>query len=196
MYGYTSIDLDALQRAELQDLRKILGRLTDYCDQRITLLGGIGDSALCQKRMDEIYATLPAWAQWGKQAPKFEPFTEGVRSSIVKAQDEAKQRGSSTIGTVDLLLGVLTIVQIDGIDLDRVRRDARSATVGGGDSTPDGFTPGARKVIEDCFAQARDEKVGVITTRHLLIALAQGEGRSARVMAMNGLTPQFLRGLR
>ena len=119
-----------------------------------------------------------------------------MRTAILKAQEEGKQRGSTTIGTVDLLLGVLSIVQIDGFDLEAVRRDARSVTVGGGDGTPDGFTPGAKKAISDCFDLARAEKVTLITTRHMLIALAQGEGRAARVMKMAGLTPEFLRGLR
>lgn len=193
MYGFVSPNLDLLKREELMDLRKILGRLTDYCDQRITLLGGMGDAALCQQRMDEIYASLPTWAQWPKQAR--DAFTLEAATAINRSQQVAEKAGSSTIGTVHLLLGVLSVIKLQ-LDVEPLLRDARALTLPGGDGKGATFTPGAKKVIETAFDEARREKAPRINPQHLLAALAHGEGRAAQILQQYGLTPEVIRALR
>jgi len=196
MYGFVPPDLDDLQRAELMDLRKILARMVDYCDNRITLLGGMGDSDLCKTRMAEIYASLPQWAQWGSRKNPREPFTPEARQALVNAQNEAVGLGSSAIGTIHLLLGLLPVLGLQQLDVEGLRREARSVTLGGGDGSPATFSPGAKKAIEAAFDEARAAQATRITPHHMLAALARGEGRAAAVLLGVGLNPEVIRGLR
>lgn len=127
----------------------------------------------------------------------FERFTDGARSTVVSAVEEARQRGDRRIGTEHLFLGLLhaadsPAVQALGVGLPTARTaladlDQAALTAIGVDThgierppvpvsrkrTP--FTSGARSVLPRALTEARRGAARRITPEHLLLAMLECE---------------------
>jgi ATP-dependent Clp protease ATP-binding subunit ClpC len=129
----------------------------------------------------------------------FERFTDRARRVVVQAQEEAKARDHSYIGSEHLLLalthesiggvGAKTLEAL-GIGLDTVRQRVEEV-IGRGAQAPSGhipFTPEAKKALEMSLREAVQLGHKYIGTEHLLLGLIRGgDGTVAgRVLAELG----------
>jgi hypothetical protein len=132
-----------------------------------------------QKRFVPTAPALPA-----TDLRMFERYTESARAAIVHTQAEARATSAAEIRAGHLLLALLRapggqaegILRELGIDSRAVER-AVTATLGGGDGSPDGplpFAAASRKAIQLGHREALhlgDEHVGV---EHLLLGVLRG----------------------
>ncbi len=131
----------------------------------------------------------------------FGRYTERAQRVIVLAQEEAKKRKESVVGTEHLLLGLLRegegvavkVLEALGIDLERARAEVERLVGAGGAGRPQGpvegvvLTPRAKKVVMELAPQeAQALGHNYVGTEHLLLALLrEGEGIAAK--ALEGL---------
>jgi len=116
----------------------------------------------------------------------WEPFTESARLAMVNATDEASRWNS--IDTEHLLLGILATDSIGahalstaGITLAEARRaieECQHQEHGAARTVEDFrqekvFSPGAKRVIELAFEQARELRHNYIGTEHLVLGILQ-----------------------
>jgi hypothetical protein len=123
----------------------------------------------------------------------FERFTQPARKVVVLAQEEARGRAHSYIGTEHLLLGLLAeeegvaarALHGFGITIERVRSEI-SRIVGAGQEAPCGqipFTPRAKKVLELAWREALGLGHNYIGTEHLLLGIArEDEGVATQIL--------------
>lgn len=128
----------------------------------------------------------------------FERFTDRARSSVVKAQEEARLMSHNYLGTEHLLLGLVAIEEglafevLDslGVSLDLVRT-AVEHMIGRGKSTPQGhipFTPRAKKVLELALREALQLGHNYVGTEHVLLGLVrEREGVAWKALESLGL---------
>jgi len=137
----------------------------------------------------------------------FRRFTQRARNAVIHAQEEAKQMNHFAIGTEHILLGVLregegvgakALINM-GIDLEKVRDEVtkiigertnvKESTVG---DLP--ITPGAKKVFNLSFEEARLQGVNYVGTEHLLLAILHEEdGVAGQVLLSMGVKLDDLR---
>jgi len=127
----------------------------------------------------------------------FERFTDGARSVLVLAQEEARLLNHSFIGTEHILLGLVrqddgvgaTALESLGITLNAVRQKVEE-TMGIAGTAPTGsppFTPRAKKVLELALREALQLGHPYIGTEHILLGLLrEGEGVAATVLVSLG----------
>jgi len=112
------------------------------------------------------------------------PYTEKARQAVANAETFAAQLGHSHVGTEHLLMGLAQVA--DGIAAkallsqnitDRLISDELNKSMSQGDQTMlggaeiQGFTPRAKRVIEQSQNEARSMNTNYIGTEHILIAL-------------------------
>ena len=127
----------------------------------------------------------------------FERFTSSARRVMVAAQDEARSRNHSHIGTEHLLLGVLR--EEDGVTVDvleqlGVARDVLRGQIEemiGVGSVPPGdqipFSPRAKKAMELALREALQLGHKFIGPEHLLLGLIrEGEGVAGQLLVRLG----------
>jgi ATP-dependent Clp protease ATP-binding subunit ClpA len=125
-------------------------------------------------------------------------FTERARRVVFFAQEEAALLGENFVGTEHFLLGVVRetnsvatrILDRLGIPLARIRADIeRQVTRGPGNLGQDmQLTPGAKRVIDLAYEEARQLKNNYMGTEHLLLGLiGEGDGLAARVLTDLGM---------
>jgi ATP-dependent Clp protease ATP-binding subunit ClpA len=134
----------------------------------------------------------------------FERFTDRARQVVVLAQEQARIRGDSFIGTEHLLLGliedgecvacrVLTSLEVDLAEL----RGYIETRVGTGDAPTSGnapFTPAAKKVLELSLREAISLGHNYIGTEHILLGLIrQGDGLAAQALKELGARQDAVR---
>jgi ATP-dependent Clp protease ATP-binding subunit ClpC len=111
----------------------------------------------------------------------FERFTAEARQAVVRAQEEGRALNHPNIGTVHVLLGLITAteglaalaLQRVGVTPDGARREA-AEIVGVGDEPPEAhipFTPGAKRVLERSLGEAIRRRHNHIGTEHILLGL-------------------------
>ncbi|MGK2881313.1 MAG: Clp protease N-terminal domain-containing protein [Mycobacterium sp.] len=113
----------------------------------------------------------------------FSRFTPRARKVIVEAQNVARDALNSEIGTVHLILGLLTqpeglayaLMTNQGIDDDKVRATCPLPPSSGGrlDLVP--FDGAAKKALELTFREALRLGHNYIGTEHILLALLEAE---------------------
>ncbi len=107
----------------------------------------------------------------------WEPFTQGARQAIVRAQEVAQLFGSAAVGTEHLAFaldqggdGVATALA------QSLDRDALRARLGAASSAPSAemvFAPSAKRAIESAFENARRLNHNFIGTPHLALGLLE-----------------------
>src|SRR5256885_3312905 len=165
---------------------------------------------------------LPAAPRWStirramrqaERAPRtypFEQFSEGAKTLLTRAQEEAERQSLSYIGTEHLLLACFTeqefqsrqILDALGVDESVARATIEKAIEGPRRTSIAHFVPTSRvkKVIEMAFNICSTMGHPRVGTGHILLAMsAEGEGIGAHVLKDLGAAPEridaALRGL-
>lgn len=124
-------------------------------------------------------------------------FTERARRIVFFAQEEAGRLGENEVATEHLLLGLVReddsvaakALQQMGVDRLKVRSEVeKRVTRGPGRLGQDmQLTPGAKRVIDLAYDEARNLQNNYIGTEHLLLGLIrEGDGIGAQVLAVFG----------
>ncbi|KKI99308.1 ATP-dependent Clp protease ATP-binding subunit [Prochlorothrix hollandica] len=130
----------------------------------------------------------------------FEYFTDQAVKVVMMAQEEARRLNQSSVGTEQLLLGLLRedvnmaskILKDLGVTLEGARQAVLDVSGRGNGPVPTDlpFTPKAKKVLEQSFQEARQLSERYITPNHLLLALSQDQGGvAAKVLRRLGVDP-------
>src|SRR3954471_4337982 len=130
----------------------------------------------------------------------FSRFTPRARAVVVRAQEEARNRGNDRITVGHLVLGLLSepeaiaarVVVAQGLSLDRVREVAeRTLPAPSADPLPAliPFDDAAKAVLEGTFREALRLGHNYIGTEHILLALLDAEDGTG-VLAGLGLDRQ------
>ena len=134
----------------------------------------------------------------------FERFTDRARRVVVLAQEEARMRNHSFIGTEHILLALIDegdgtgvkALESLGISLDAVRQQVEEV-IGQGQHAPSGhipFTPRAKKVLEFSLRESRQFGHDYIATEHILLGLVrEGGGVAAQVLVKLGADLNLVR---
>lgn len=136
----------------------------------------------------------------------FRRFTQRARNAVIHAQEEARQLNHSAIGTEHILLGVLregegvgakALISM-GTDLEKVRIEVTKLIGEKADSQMAAgdlpITPGAKKVFNMSFEEARLQGVNYVGTEHLLLAILHEEdGVAGQVLLSMGVKLDDLR---
>ncbi len=119
----------------------------------------------------------------------FEYFTDRAIAVVMLAQEEARRLSHASVGTEQLLLGVLReqtslaaqILVEMGITLDEARDTIESISGRGDGPVPAEipFTPKTRRVMELALEEARQRKQRFVGPEHLLLALLSQDGTVA-----------------
>ncbi|OQX65605.1 MAG: NDP-hexose 4-ketoreductase [Anaerolinea sp. 4484_236] len=133
-----------------------------------------------------------------------ERFTQRARRVLSLAHEEAEKAHKDTLGTEDLLLGLLVeeggvagrVLRELGLEIDRVREIIRRI-VGEGQQPYTkgkiGLAPETQQVLEFAIDEARRLGHHYIGTEHLLLALTRSEGTVKNVFTKLGLTSDKIR---
>jgi len=138
-------------------------------------------------------------------------YTERAQRVIVLAQEEARKRQETVVGTEHLLLGLLRegegvavkVLQALGVDLERATAEVERLIGAGGTGRAQGpvegvvLTPRAKKVIME-LAPREAQSLGhnYVGTEHLLLALLrEGEGVAAKALEGMGVDLERARSL-
>jgi ATP-dependent Clp protease ATP-binding subunit ClpC len=123
----------------------------------------------------------------------FERFTDVARQSIVRSQWEARALNQTSVGTEDLLVGVLAqqdpilnpILEAHGVDVQAVRERVKQV-LGTDGEPPSGhipFTPEVKKALELSLRESLELGHNHIGPAHLLLGLLQqGDNGGVRVL--------------
>lgn len=125
----------------------------------------------------------------GGSAPALDPsqgfsqFTARAKNVVMAAQNEARAASNDQIGTMHLLLGLLSepdglaaqAIVGQGVTLDAVRQSATAALPSASAGVPDlmPYDEGAKKALETTFRQALGLGHNYIGTEHILLALLE-----------------------
>lgn len=128
----------------------------------------------------------------------WEPFTDSVRSSIVRAHEEARRLGDSYVDTEHLLLGIISEGENDAvrvmksldIDPEKIRSEVESKLGKAGKSpkVDTQFSPRGKRVIENSYEESRALKHNFTDTEHLMLALLR-ERKGVAHEVLTGLAP-------
>ncbi|MEB3273997.1 MAG: ATP-dependent Clp protease ATP-binding subunit [Prochlorothrix sp.] len=130
----------------------------------------------------------------------FEYFTDQAVKVVMMAQEEARRLNQASVGTEQLLLGLLRedvnmaskTLKDMGVSLENARQAVLDVSGRGSGPVPTDlpFTPKAKKVLEQSFQEARQLSERYITPNHLLLALSQDQGGvAAKVLRRLGVDP-------
>jgi hypothetical protein len=130
----------------------------------------------------------------------FRHFSDGARTVVARAEEDARALGHNYIGTEHLLLGLLGDPQtsaaraLDAVGVSAsLVRTCIEAIVGRAtgvlaDDIP--FTPRSKRVFQLAADEAQDMNDPRVGPEHLLLGLLrEGEGLAAKVLADLGATP-------
>jgi ATP-dependent Clp protease ATP-binding subunit ClpC len=127
----------------------------------------------------------------------FQRFTDRARRVVVLAQEEARMRNHSFIGTEHILLALIDegdgtgakALESLGIRRDAVRQQVEEI-IGQGQHAPSGhipFTPRAKQVLELSLRESVQLGHDYIGTEHILLGLIrEGDGVAAQVLVKLG----------
>ena len=130
-------------------------------------------------------------------------FTNKAERAIQLADEIASNLGHNYIGTEHLIYGLVEegtgiaskVLQNQGITSEKILEEIDSliGIIDGVDSTPMGFTPRTKRVIENAFVEAKKMGNEYIGTEHLLIGImVEGDSIAVRIMMDLGVDPQKL----
>lgn len=134
----------------------------------------------------------------------FEWFTEKAIKVIMLAQDETRKQGHISVGTEQILLGLIgegtgiaaRVLNSQGVNLEDARVEVEKI-IGRGSGcmvVEIPFTPRARRLLELAWDEARELRHNFIGTEHILLGLIrEEEGIGHRVLLSFGLDLAELR---
>ncbi|MBT3189091.1 MAG: ATP-dependent Clp protease ATP-binding subunit [Anaerolineae bacterium] len=133
-----------------------------------------------------------------------ERFTQRARRVLSLAHKEAEKANKESLGTEDLLLGLLVeeggvagrVLHELGLDVERVREIVQRVTDDQPQTSPSDtpkLAPDTQKVLEYAIDEARSIGHHYIGTEHLLLALTRSEGTVKFVFDKLGLTSDQIR---
>jgi len=141
------------------------------------------------------------WLQLGKPwrgSPKhaFETFSEAAKQALLLAQEESEQTGRPSIGTEQLLVGLIrseggvagTVLAECGVGVEEARSGLAAPDPAG---RAERLLPTSRvkRVCEVALKEARAAGLAYVGTEHLLLGtLVVGEGRAAALLAEHGVS--------
>ncbi|MBO5765337.1 MAG: hypothetical protein J6S24_03540 [Lentisphaeria bacterium] len=136
----------------------------------------------------------------------FEHLTPRARQALLLANSEAERLNHDHIGTIHLLLGILSLgdgVAVEvlkemGVNLKQLRFEVEKSFSPTGSQATAGVRPltsRLRKVIGLAADEARNMNYNFIGTEHLLIAiLREGDSKAARMLRNMGVDPDEVSG--
>ena len=130
-------------------------------------------------------------------------FTNKAEKAIQLADEIASNLGHNYIGTEHLIYGLVEegtgiaskVLQNQGITSEKILEEIDNliGIIEDVDSTPMGFTPRTKRVIENAFIEAKKMGNEYIGTEHLLIGImVEGDSIAVRIMMDLGVDPQKL----
>jgi len=133
-----------------------------------------------------------------------ERFTQRARRVLGLAHEEAEKARKESLGTEDLLLGLLIeeggvagrALRELGLDVERVQEIIQRVTKENIESADEGkpsLAPETQKVLEFAIEEARSIGHHYIGTEHLLLALTRSDGTVKFVFDKLGLPPEKIR---
>ncbi len=133
-----------------------------------------------------------------------ERFTQRARRVLALAHEEAEKARKESLGTEDLLLGLLLeeggvagrVLRELGLDVERVREIIQRVTQDAPRTDPTGkvnLDADTQKILEYSIDEARSFGHHYIGTEHLLLALTRSEGTVKFVFDKLGLLPDQIR---
>lgn len=133
-----------------------------------------------------------------------ERFTEKSIEAINRANEEARKRGLTHIGTDQLLLGLMEADnKLAGKVLDGVQSGFKQARekveefMGTTKAVPPPeipFSPKTKKIIERAWEEAKSRGCTEVSTEHLLLAITLEQGKAAKeALKPLGLDPDSLK---
>ncbi|WP_405639497.1 Clp protease N-terminal domain-containing protein [Streptomyces uncialis] len=115
----------------------------------------------------------------------FSRFTVPARNVVTVAHNDARAAGNDQVGTVHLILGLITeprslgtrAITAQGVGLDALKEAARAALPPAAEDVPDlvPYDAGAKKALELTFREALRLGHNYVGTEHLLLALLEFE---------------------
>jgi ATP-dependent Clp protease ATP-binding subunit ClpC len=130
----------------------------------------------------------------------FEYFTEKAVAVVIAAQNEARRLGQSSVGTEEILLGLIhvkgsvaeTVLTQLGVTLEAARAEVEKIVGRGSRSTPAElpFTPKTRQIFAQSLQQARQMEQPYIGPEHILLSLVRDNDNVAvKVLRILGIDP-------
>lgn len=134
----------------------------------------------------------------------FEYFTDQAVKVVMLAQEEARRLNQSSVGTEQLLLGILrektsiaaTVLAEAGATLEGAQQAVLEISGRGNGPVPSDipFTPKTKQVLEQAFQEAHHLAERYIAPHHLLLALVSDQKSVAvKVFIQLGINPTELR---
>ena len=134
----------------------------------------------------------------------FEQFTDKAVKTIMLAQEEARRLGHNLVGSEQILLGLIgegssvaaKVLSDLGVTLKNAQVEVEKIIGRGSRFVPAEipFTPKARQVFEQSFAEARQLGNNYIGPEHLLLGLIQdGKGVAVKVLENLGVDTSKIR---
>ncbi|MBV8887589.1 MAG: ATP-dependent Clp protease ATP-binding subunit [Chroococcidiopsidaceae cyanobacterium CP_BM_RX_35] len=134
----------------------------------------------------------------------FEQFTDKAIKVVMLAQEEARNLGHNLVGTEQILLGLIAegtgvaakVLTEQGVTLQDARREVEKIIGRFSRFVPAEipFTPKAKSVFEQAFAEARQLGHNYIGPEHLLLGLLrEGEGVAKKVLDNLGVDSSKVR---
>ncbi len=129
-------------------------------------------------------------------------YTERAQHVLARAQEEARLRGSGTMGTEHILLSLLrqresiaaSVMEALGMDLGEVQREVEKDLPSKPSSlTVDDWTPGAKRLIQAAAEEAVSLGHSWIGTERLLLGLIEDEGPAGKALASLGADIELAR---
>lgn len=129
-------------------------------------------------------------AKKARKAPVLERFTEKSIEALNRAQEEAKKLGLPVVGTDQILVGIIqadnglagkVLGDVHG-KIKQAQREVEKIISAGAAPTAQPeipLTPGAKKVLERAWDEARAAGKQEVGTEHLLLAIAMEGGDAA-----------------
>lgn len=129
-------------------------------------------------------------------------FTEGVRTTLARARDEALRLGHPYLGTEHLLMALLlerdslaaSVFSTLQVPIEEFRQEIEQRVPHGksmatGAQTELPYTDRAKRALEHAMASARDQADGLVDSEHLLLGLLrEKQGIAACVLKERGVT--------
>ena len=134
----------------------------------------------------------------------FEQFRDTAIKAIMLSQEEARRMGHNLVGTEQILLGLIgegtgiaaVVLREMNVTLKKARQHVNDLIGRGPGYVPANipFTPKAKAVFEQAFAEARQLGNSYIGTEHLILAIArEDESVAAKVLQRLGIDRNELR---
>jgi hypothetical protein len=131
----------------------------------------------------------PVWLDRFEQRSRADPRpSEGVNAAVALATDEARHFRHAQVGTEHLLLGLMRqrghaarALESCGVTLETLIRAVDLIAGTGADDLQETPTlaPSARRTLLEAADRAREGRARIVTTAHLLLALAASPNQTA-----------------